>query len=247
MSQAQAAVSAKPARAPRAPRTKKAADAAPVEQVKAGPEAPLEGDAAPMPRSTKAQTRAAKKKAEDAAASTQRVTDMVNDHVEQEKRGPGRRQADKLVDAIAAAPVIGKTDDGHTIVVLADATLASASESVKAAVPIPSTGYQGPMLALRQRLKNGVYQKAANGQPSCGDEVAQVLGQLEPKEVIQACLVAMDLDNNPYLHLNIGQQSMNLRNKLRGIMKRGELGMGVLREAVEVVLEKRPAPVAKAA
>jgi len=104
--------------------------------------------------------------------------------------------------------------------------------------PAP-TGYQGPMKALRDRVKAGKYTKAANGQPSCGDEVAQTLGALEPTEVIKACMIAMDIAN-PYLNLNIGQQSMNLRNKLRGQLKRGEIGMGVLREAVEVVIEGRP-------
>lgn len=101
------------------------------------------------------------------------------------------------------------------------------------------SGYNGPMRALRDRVKAGKYTKAANGQPSCGDDVAQVLGALEPAEVIKACMIAMDIAN-PYLALNIGQQSMNLRNKLRGQLKRGEIGMGVLREAVEVVMENRP-------
>ena len=127
---------------------------------------------------------------------------------------------------------------------------------VKDAPAIPDTGYQGPMRALRDRVKAGAYKKAANGQPSCGDEVATILGALEPFEVIRACMVAMDLAANPYLHLNIGQQSMNLRNKLRGQLKRAEIGMGVVREAAEVVLEQRPvktpaapapAPVAPAA
>lgn len=103
----------------------------------------------------------------------------------------------------------------------------------------PATGYAGPMLALRQRLKAGIYTKAANGQPSCGDEVALTLGSLEPAEVIRACMIAMDLAVNPYLHLNLGQQSMNLRNKLRGALKHEKFGMGVLREAVEVVTEGR--------
>jgi len=103
--------------------------------------------------------------------------------------------------------------------------------------PAAPTGYNGPMLALRDRIREHKYQKAANGQPSCGDEVAQALGQLEPHEVIEACLIALDTEN-PYTHLNIGQQSMNLRNKVRGALKRGEFGMGVLNEAIEVVIEK---------
>jgi hypothetical protein len=94
-------------------------------------------------------------------------------------------------------------------------------------------GYQGPMLALRDRTKRGLYVRQPNGQPACGDEIATILGVLTPTMVIRACIAAMALPGNPYAHLNIGQQSMNLRNKLRGAMKRGEFGMGVLREAVE--------------
>lgn len=98
-------------------------------------------------------------------------------------------------------------------------------------------GYFGPMLALRSRSKAGAYTKAANGQLCCADDVASILGALQPHDVIRACIIAMALPSNPYTHLNIGQQSMNLRNKLRGCLKRGEFGMGVLREAVEAVVE----------
>jgi hypothetical protein len=96
-------------------------------------------------------------------------------------------------------------------------------------------GYQGSMLRLRERLAEGAYQKAENGQPCCGDRVATLLGTLQPLQVIRACMIAMALPSNPYSHLNIGQQSMNLRNKLRGCFKREEFGFGVLVEAVEDV------------
>ena len=96
-------------------------------------------------------------------------------------------------------------------------------------------GYAGPMLRLRERLAEGAYQKAPNGQPCCGDRVATLLGTLKPLQVIRACMIAMALPSNPYAHLNVGQQSMNLRNKLRGCFKREEFGFGVLAEAVEEV------------
>lgn len=108
----------------------------------------------------------------------------------------------------------------------------AAALALEAAAPTKVV-YTGPMLALRERAKRGVYKKAANGQPSCGDEVATILGGLKPEYVIRACIVALALPGNPYLHLNIGQQSMNLRNKLRGALIRGEFGMGVVREAAE--------------
>ena len=101
-----------------------------------------------------------------------------------------------------------------------------------------ATGYQGSMLRLRERLAQGAYQKAANGQPCCGDQVATILGSLAPAQVIRACIAAMALPSNPYIHLNIGQQSMNLRNKLRGCFKREEFGLGVLIEAVEQIQDE---------
>jgi hypothetical protein len=94
------------------------------------------------------------------------------------------------------------------------------------------------MLRLRERLAQGAYQKAANGQPCCGDQVATILGSLAPAQVIRACIIAMALPANPYAHLNVGQQSMNLRNKLRGCFKREEFGVGVLIEAVETVQDE---------
>lgn len=96
-----------------------------------------------------------------------------------------------------------------------------------------ATHYTGPMLALRDRVKTGKYKKAANGQPSCGDALARILGILVPAQVIRACLIALAYDANPYARLNIGQQSMNLRNRVRNALARGDFGMGVITEAVE--------------
>jgi hypothetical protein len=98
-----------------------------------------------------------------------------------------------------------------------------------------ATGYQGSMIRLRERLAEGAYKRAANGQPCCGDQVATLLGTLAPAQVIRACIISMALPANPYAHLNVGQQSMNLRNKLRGCFKREEFGVGVLIEAIEEV------------
>ena len=104
-----------------------------------------------------------------------------------------------------------------------------------------ATGYQGSMIRLRERMAEGAYQKAVNGQPCCGDRVATLLGSLQPAQVIRACIVAMALPANPYSHLNVGQQSMNLRNKLRGCFKREEFGFGVLVEAVEQIQDDEAA------
>lgn len=100
---------------------------------------------------------------------------------------------------------------------------------------IKLTTYTGPMLKLRERLKAGKYAKAPNGQPCCGDLIATAFGTLKPEQTIAACVIALGCGHNPYGHLNIGQQSMNLRNRVRNAYKRGEFGFGVVREAIEEV------------
>lgn len=185
----------------------------------------LTGDAAPMPRATDKEVRAAKKR----AAAATKVTDLTQEHIAAAK-APTPTNSPVVVDEAGAK--------------LLEQVNPDAPAPAPANVALPTGGYQGPMRSLRERLKQGAYKKMPNGQPACGDNVATILGSLEPAEVVKALMVAMDLDANPYAHLNIGQQSMNLRNKMRGQMKRGELGEGVLREAVEVVLEQRPAPAA---
>lgn len=95
----------------------------------------------------------------------------------------------------------------------------------------PKTGYTGPMLALRRAVVN--YVKAPNGQPCCGDDLAQVCGQYTREQVVTGLLVALALPTNPYAHLNPGQQSMNLRNKARAALKGGQLTISQIREALQ--------------
>lgn len=199
-----------------------------------------------MPRATDKQVREAKKKAESAA----RVTKMVTDQTKPKRAG--RRTTDPAIQDEGA--ILAKSPRFLTALDKDRATRQEAMGVVPDPAPVYEAhmtpemeqtadvalaGYQGPMLALRSRLKQGLYQKAANGQPSCGDELATYLGELKPAEVIRACLIALDLPTNPYLHLNIGQQSMNLRNKLRGALKKNDFGMGVVIEAIEEVMGER--------
>ena len=81
--------------------------------------------------------------------------------------------------------------------------------------------YTGPMLALRQRAKSGAYVKAVNGNPCCSDRLAALCGAYPREAVVRGLLKALSLDFNPYVHLNPGQQSMNLRNKARVALKNG--------------------------
>ena len=80
-------------------------------------------------------------------------------------------------------------------------------------------GPQGKMAALRQ-AKAG-YVKSATGQLRSNDELAVALDAVPAANVVPLALQLLQLGANPYSHLNTGQQSMNLRNKLRGAIKRG--------------------------
>jgi hypothetical protein len=90
--------------------------------------------------------------------------------------------------------------------------------------------YNGPMLALRRAAVN--YVKPANGNPCNGDELATLLGELPRERVVRVLLGALGLSHNPYVHLNPGQQSMNLRNKARHAVKDGLITLAVVRGAI---------------
>lgn len=79
--------------------------------------------------------------------------------------------------------------------------------------------YTGPMLALKTARK--AYVKAANGIQCNGDDLAMMCGQYPRETVVKGLIQALGLPGNPYLSLNPGQQSMNLRNKARHALKAG--------------------------
>jgi hypothetical protein len=79
--------------------------------------------------------------------------------------------------------------------------------------------YSGPMLALVTARK--AYLKAPNGNPCCADNLAALCGAYSRETVVTALIKALGLPSNPYLALNPGQQSMNLRNKARHALKSG--------------------------
>lgn len=92
--------------------------------------------------------------------------------------------------------------------------------------------YIGSMLALADRVKEGAYVKGVTGQLRSNDELAQILDGVTPNGVIQTAKAVLALDMNPYSHLNVGQQSMNLRNKMRGALRNGVLTLDAIRTYV---------------
>lgn len=99
--------------------------------------------------------------------------------------------------------------------------------------------YTGSMLALADRVKQGVYVKGLTGQLRSTDELATALDAVPANNVIKLAVLAlgtfMPADEllaiqNKYAALNIGQQSMNLRNRLRGAIKGGKITLDKVKE-----------------
>jgi hypothetical protein len=83
--------------------------------------------------------------------------------------------------------------------------------------------YLGPMLALSDRVKSGAYVKGLNGQLRSTDEVAMLFDPVPAAKTVPLLLAIFQTVVNEYAAkgLNYGQQSMNLRNKLRGALRKG--------------------------
>lgn len=91
--------------------------------------------------------------------------------------------------------------------------------------------YTGRMLALVEARK--AYVKGANGNAHTGDFIGTAFAAMTRDQVIATCVSLLGLPGNPYLHLNPGQQSMNLRNKVRGAMQRGEISAEAVRNVTQ--------------
>lgn len=92
--------------------------------------------------------------------------------------------------------------------------------------------YTGSMLALADRVKQGVYVKGSTGQLRSNDELAQTLDGVSPTDVVRIGLDLLKFEDNPYVKLNIGQQSMNLRNRMRGAIKKETLTIAAVKEYI---------------
>lgn len=112
------------------------------------------------------------------------------------------------------------------------AALAKSERLAKIAANKAAREAQPKMGALAKKIKAGVYVKSMTGQLRSTDPLATALDAVPPTNVIGLALAALQLEANPYSHLNVGQQSMNLRNKLRGAIKAGKV-------TIEAIIEYR--------
>lgn len=102
-----------------------------------------------------------------------------------------------------------------------DAEKAAEKEAAKAEKKPRERTYEGSMLALSARVSDGTYVKGVNGQLRSNDDIAIAMESVPAQKTVPLLLEVLKLGTNPYAHLNYGQQSMNLRNRLRGAVRKG--------------------------
>jgi hypothetical protein len=137
-------------------------------------------------------------------------------------------KAEKAVAKLAAIQAKNSTTKEER-----DAAKAARAERIAALDPDGTKKYHGSMLALADRVKQGVYVKGATGQLRSTNELAEVLDAVPVDNVIRLAKIVLELPENPYAQLNSGQQSMNLRNRMRGAIKKGTLTLDAIRECIE--------------
>lgn len=112
-----------------------------------------------------------------------------------------------------------KVAEGKTAREAAAAVNKLVREQRAAAAAEAGKTYTGSMLALAEASSH--YVKGKNGQLNSGDPVATVLSGVMPADMVKLGTGLFGEDNK-YAALNIGQQSMNYRNRIRGAIKSGK-------------------------
>jgi hypothetical protein len=92
--------------------------------------------------------------------------------------------------------------------------------------------YVGPMIALAAKVAEGKYTKSTMGQLNCGDELARLLDCVPGHNIVELGRIVLELEVNPYINLNPGQQSMSMRNRLRGALKKNVITVEQLQKVI---------------
>lgn len=159
------------------------------------------------------------------AQDAEKMTTTAEERKAQAAAAKAEREAVKAANATAkaeaAAEKLAAKEAKATAKAEAAAAKAQARADAKAAreAKLAEMGPQGKMAALRDAKKN--YVKSATGLLRSNDDLAQALDAVTATNVVPMALTLLQLEHNPYARLNVGQQSMNLRNRLRGALKKG--------------------------
>lgn len=183
----------------------------------------------------KADAEAVKKAKADKAAA-EKATKAAE---KAEAQAKAKAEKEEKAKAVAEQKAVAKAaQDADRLAKKAERD-AAAAESRANRAPRERT-YTGSMLSLSDRVATGVYVKGVNGQLRSNDDVAVALESIPAPKMVAFLLSVLGLAANPYASLNYGQQSMNLRNKLRGAIKAKPVE-GVAAITVETVKAARDA------
>jgi len=143
----------------------------------------------------------------------------------QEKREAKALAAAEKKAAVAAAKQAKADEAAAKKAAREEAKAKRAADKAAAEEAIRAAGgtYAGSMLALRDAKTR--YVRATNGRLRSTDPLAEALDAVEPGNVVKLAKIALELESNPYAQLNVGQQSMNLRNKIRFAIRKGTLSV----------------------
>lgn len=148
------------------------------------------------------------------------------------KAESGEAAKAKLAEALKVKEAKAAAKEAN---IAAKAAEAAAKKAERAARVPKVRDPASPMGALADASTR--YTKGENGQLNNGDELAQALGKVPAAQVVGVVLQTLGLAENPYPHLNYGQQSMNLRNKLRGAIRKNAK-IGEAEDAPHVTLDR---------
>jgi len=167
------------------------------------------------------------------------------------------REAKAAAKAVEAGTAKAARDEAH-------ATAKAARDAKIAEVVGDKVLSAGTISMIGLRDAKNSYVKATNGQLRSTDPLAEALDAVQPADTVKLAMALLDEPVNKYAALNVGQQSMNYRNRLRGAVRaakvtvdaicayRDENGMtdwvaDVEAEKTERALAKTEAAAAKAA
>jgi len=155
------------------------------------------------------------------------------------KREAEKKEAEAKRETEKAAKAAERAEKAEKAKAESTAKREAALAAKQAAAEGTKRTYFGPMTALAERVKNGAYTKGMTGQLRSNDDLALALDAVPTDNVIKLALIALGLPGMPdkYAGLNRGQQSMNLRNRLRGALKADE-GKGLLVDGQHVTIER---------
>lgn len=171
-------------------------------------------EATTAPAKTKQEIAEEQAKAKIAAkAEKKAAADKAAAELKAKREAAAAEKAKKLQEQTAAREQAAKDK--------AAAKEAKAKERAEKAANPAASDAEGMSGALREKVQLGLYVKGKNGQLRTNDEIALALETVAVENMVPLLLETMGIAENPYPHLNQGQQSMNLRNRLRGAIRKG--------------------------